>query len=51
MTLNAVDAFNSDAIAINMENLAGYSLVLSGDNKHVIVFLNLRHGLEHLRSE
>jgi hypothetical protein len=51
MTLNAVDAFNSDALAVNMENLAGYTFVLAGDNKHVIVFLNLRHGLEHLRSE
>jgi hypothetical protein len=34
MTLNAVDAFNSDTIAVNMENLAGYSLVLSSDDEH-----------------
>jgi hypothetical protein len=32
MALNAVNAFNCDALAVNMDNLSGYSLVLSGDN-------------------
>jgi hypothetical protein len=44
VALNAINAFNSDAVSIYMKDLAGYALVLASDNQNFVILLNLRHG-------
>src|SRR4051812_45170963 len=53
MALDHIQPLNVDALTrgLDADDLAGLALVLAGDDDHVVVVTDLRHGLEHLRSE